>query len=166
MYSHPEIEIKNLEMQEETGEHAHISVEFRFDGKEPQIVVLQDGSYEHFVDIYIDHSTGKVYLGERPHTFPSEFNPTRPGQRWTYRNEILLFDSSWNYETSQTGEQPKKIEETNPFDHPPVYCPRCKSKNITTYMVVWSAQSDEDQSNQNKINEHQCNDCEGASFWT
>lgn len=49
---------------------------------------------------------------------------------------------------------------------PPKYCPFCGSKNIYTYMILWSATSEEERGNEAALNEHQCRDCEGRSFWT
>jgi 5-methylcytosine-specific restriction endonuclease McrA len=60
------------------------------------------------------------------------------------------------------------------WSDPPKFCPRCGGKNISTCMVEWDAQSKNPQEqlpdgksgNTCELDEHQCMDCEGASFWT
>ena len=51
-------------------------------------------------------------------------------------------------------------------DLPPKYCPICGSKNIYTYVTLWASKSEDDTDNEAVLHEHQCQDCEGRSFWT
>lgn len=46
-----------------------------------------------------------------------------------------------------------------------IYCPRCGSKNIRTFVAEWDVISQEDSDNTIELDEHQCMDCDGASFW-
>jgi hypothetical protein len=48
----------------------------------------------------------------------------------------------------------------------PAACPFCGGTDITTYMVEWSAFSKEDPQNRATLHEHQCNTCDGCSFWS
>ena len=91
----PKVEIQNLLLQEESSDRGEISVELRFD-QTPEIMILKDGSYEHTVEVIVDRSTGKVLLRERPLDYPFTYDPERPGDRESYRNTILLFNSSWD----------------------------------------------------------------------
>jgi RNA polymerase subunit RPABC4/transcription elongation factor Spt4 len=47
-----------------------------------------------------------------------------------------------------------------------VFCPKCGGSNISTYLVEWSATSKDDHTNHAGLDEHQCRDCGGVSFWT
>lgn len=54
------------------------------------------------------------------------------------------------------------------FSLPPVHCPRCGGTNLT--LDVHEGLVDETQlvvepQSGNKLSEHQCTDCDGASFW-
>lgn len=112
MQIEPKIQIENLVMQEEVGDRLEVSVELRFD-RTPEILILQDGSYEHSVEVDIDHSTGKVWLRERPLDYPQRFNPEHPGRQWSYRNEILLFDSC--HEWDESAETASPAEPGEPY---------------------------------------------------
>jgi hypothetical protein len=52
------------------------------------------------------------------------------------------------------------------WEDPPKFCPRCGGSNIVVAMVPWHAESLEDKGNTGELEEHQCVDCDGASFWT
>ena len=44
------------------------------------------------------------------------------------------------------------------------FCPFCGGTN-TRYVADWSSESKDDQENTCNTEEHQCFDCDGASFW-
>ena len=54
----------------------------------------------------------------------------------------------------------------NDNDLSPKYCPFCDSKNIYTYVALWDSKSLEEDDNEAVLDEHQCQDCEGRSFWS
>lgn len=55
----------------------------------------------------------------------------------------------------------------NNNDLSPKYCPFCGSKNIYTYVALWDSKSlEEEDDNEAVLDEHQCQDCEGRSFWS
>jgi len=53
-------------------------------------------------------------------------------------------------------------------DRPPTFCPFCGGKKILVNMVEWAANSLEpcDLDNKATLGEHQCDDCDGRSFWS
>ena len=105
------IEIKDLEIQEETSERASIEVEIFFENREVGISVLKDGSYEHFVDVAVDYDSGEVILRERSHN-GVYWDPENLGRRF-YRSQTVLFNSSFDFGK----------EESEPNDQPPVQEP-------------------------------------------
>lgn len=52
------------------------------------------------------------------------------------------------------------------FDPNPKFCPFCGGKNIYLGVAEWDAESKEDSENRSVLDEHQCMDCEGRSFWS
>lgn len=48
----------------------------------------------------------------------------------------------------------------------PKFCPFCGGQNITLNMVTWNSSSQEDATNTAELDEHQCDDCDGRSFWS
>ena len=54
----------------------------------------------------------------------------------------------------------------NNNDLSPKYCPFCGSKNIHIHVALWDSKSLEEDDNEAVLDEHQCQDCEGRSFWS
>ena len=59
-----------------------------------------------------------------------------------------------------------EFESGSAWDSPPKYCPFCGGKNIYNDVALWSSVSEDDQNNKAVLDEHQCKDCGGRSFWT
>lgn len=46
-----------------------------------------------------------------------------------------------------------------------IFCPYCGGTNILRHVAEWDATSKDDPDNTCELDEHQCKDCEGVSFW-
>jgi hypothetical protein len=59
-----------------------------------------------------------------------------------------------------------EIDQVDLFEIDPQFCPRCGGTNISVAVVEWPAHSADDPANTATLFEHQCQDCDGASFFT
>ena len=74
---------------------------------------------------------------------------------WCYLNDVLTVNGK-----PANGTPPPLVSSQEPQ-----HCPFCGGMNIYLFMVEWQAVSQED-GNVNMLQEHQCLDCAGKSFWT
>lgn len=59
-----------------------------------------------------------------------------------------------------------EIDKVDLFEVDPQFCPRCGGTNISVAVEDWTLVSKEDSQDCSRVNEHQCQDCDGASFFT